>query len=437
MMNQAIFYTRLLYILIGCLAFTGCGRGEPPTPTPEPVTLSLITIDDEFAAEGEVIDQFQTDHPHIQISRQGYNQFPQQYLVASEPPDIMAIGPSSILFSAGRQGLLTDLTDLWAQSGLYESYPDSFRAMSEADGKQFFLPMAYSWAGFYYNPKIFDQYGLVPPETWDEFMLLADTLKSNGVTPLALAGESPFSSAIWFDYLNLRLNGPTFHGHLIRGQESYLDARVRTVFETWTLLILNEYFHRGMTNMSDFDALSTIIEGPNGPISSRPAGMVLADPLALVNIPESLRNQVGFFPFPIMDSTLPVGESILVLGYMVPSGALHVEEAIEFLSYMGQAEIQDQLYRPSEENLVYAPVRATDPSQYSEEIQRRMSVVLDADQIEMPYFLGNPPTMQVVLTTALPQFLREAENGTVNIDEILDQLETGRESALAQGEFVE
>lgn len=425
-----------LILLIGLL-LTACGRAAPPTPTPEPVTLSFITIDDEFVAEEKVIEQFEADHPHIQIERQGYSQFPQQYLVAEPPPDIMTIGPSSIVVSAGQMGLLTDLSDLWVQSGLNESYPDSFRAMSAADGKQYFLPMAYSWAGFYYNQRLFNELGLTPPQSWDEFIFVADTFKANGIAPLVLAGESPFGSATWFDYLNLRLNGPEFHGSLIRGQESYLDERVRSVFETWTLLITNEYFVRGMGTMSDFDALITIVDGPNGSVSSHEAAMVLADPLALVALPETLRGQPGFFRFPIIDSSQPVGESMLVLGYMVPSGAPNVEEAIEFLSFMAQADVQDQLYRPSENNLSYAPVRATDSSNYSEEIQRRMAVVLEADQVEVPSFLGNPTSMQAILGATLTQFLNAAERGSVNIDEIMAQLESAREAALAQGEFVE
>lgn len=430
--------TLLSPLLLFCLVLGACGRTEPPPPTPEPVTLSLITIDEEFAAEVEVIDQFETDHPHIQIKRQTYAQFPQQYLLADPPPDIMTIGPSSILISAGKQGQLTDLSDLWAQSGLYEAYPQSFRSMSEAEGKQFFLPMAYSWAGFYYNSTLFDAYGLTPPKTWDEFIIVADTLKANGIAPIALAGESPFSSAIWFGYLNSRLNGPEFHAALIRGQESYLDDRVRAVFEMWAFLISEEYFLRGSNQMSDFDALTSILNNSDGrPLTSRRAGMVLTDPLALASIPPALRTQPGFFAFPSMDPSLPMGESMLVLGYMIPSGAPHVEEAIEFLTYMSQPTIQDQLYQPSESNLSYAPVSATDASQYSDEIRQRMAVVLDADVVDVPYFLGNPPLMQLVIVNALGEFLRDAERGSVDIDAILMQLEGGRELGVGQGAFVE
>lgn len=436
-MNKlSILKSFLLLLLFSILA--ACGSSEPLPPTPELLTLTLITIDEEFTAEIEVIEQFEAENPHIQIERQTYAQFPQQYLLTDPPPDIMTIGPSSILIGAGQQGLLTDLSDLWAQSGLYEAYPQSFRSMSEAEGKQFFLPMAYSWAGFYYNASLFDEYGLTPPQTWDEFIVVADTLKAAGVAPIALAGESPFSAAIWFDYLNSRLNGPAFHSALIRGQESYLDDRVQAVFEIWAFLISEDYFLRGTNQHSDFDALTSILLGQDGrSLTSRRAGMVLTDPLALASIPPALRTQPGFFAFPSMDPSLQMGESMLVLGYMIPSGAAHVEEAIEFLTYMSQPAIQDQLYQPSETNLSYAPVRATDAGQYSDEIQQRMAVVLGTDVVDVPYFLGNPPIMQLVIVNALGEFLRDAERNEVDIEKILEQLEAGREAGVGTEEFVE
>ena len=254
---------------------------------------------------------------------------------------------------------------------------------------------------------------------------------------MALAGQSPFSSALWFDYLNLRLNGPDFHQRLIRGEERYLDDRVRAVFEVWTFLIESGYFLPGIGDTNDFEALATLVDGSGGPVTSTQTGMVLADPLAMVELPENLRNQPGFFRFPIIEPTQPVGESLLVLGYIVPSCADNVEEAIEFLRYMGQAEVQAQIFQPSEQNLSYAPVRTTDSRAYSEEIRRRMDVVINAEQVQAPYFLGNPTTMQMAIESALTQFIDQTEQGTIYIDDVLLQLEAAREEARAGGEFVE
>ena len=45
----------------------------------------------------------------------------------------------------------------------------------------------------YYNKAIFDKYGLEVPTTYDEYVQVCDTLKENGVTPVALASMACIS----------------------------------------------------------------------------------------------------------------------------------------------------------------------------------------------------------------------------------------------------
>ena len=51
----------------------------------------------------------------------------------------------------------------------------------------------------FYNKKIFDQYGLTPPTTWDEFYQVGDALKAQGITPLAIGAKDGFyvSIVVW------------------------------------------------------------------------------------------------------------------------------------------------------------------------------------------------------------------------------------------------
>ena len=63
---------------------------------------------------------------------------------------------------------------------------------------------------------------------------------------LPLGSEAPWTLAAWFDYLNLRLNGIEFHQRLLRGEERFIDERVRRVFAYWKLLLEKKTF---MSNM--------------------------------------------------------------------------------------------------------------------------------------------------------------------------------------------
>jgi raffinose/stachyose/melibiose transport system substrate-binding protein len=53
-------------------------------------------------------------------------------------------------------------------------------AWSTADGTIFAVPSVGVTHGVYYHKDIFDKYGLQEPETWDEFIAVAQTLKDNG-----------------------------------------------------------------------------------------------------------------------------------------------------------------------------------------------------------------------------------------------------------------
>lgn len=424
--------------LVTMLMTTACMFNTAPPPTPEPVTLTYVAIDILDNAEAEVIEQFEMAHPGWEIDRQQYTELPQQYLLSDTPPDLMAIGPSHILYSAGEQGLLTNLTDLWAQAGLDEDYSPAFRRMSESDGKQYFLPTAFSWAGFYYNREIFQKYGLVPPETWNEFLAVAEILRMNGVTPIALAGESPLSVALWFDYLDLRVNGPQFHANLVRGQERYDDERVRNVFLLWESLFEAGYFMKQSADVDDLTAMLSVLDDERDLVSAHKSAMVLADPLALGMLPAPLRGEPGYFRFPIIDPMLPVGEPLLILGYMVPRNAPHAEEAIEFLTYLSTPDVQSRLYQPGESGEALAPISsAVDPGYFTEEIRRRMHVVKKADVVDIPYFLGSPSTMQLAIGVQLMRFVRGAAQGNADIDGVLQALEAARQQTAANGEFIE
>ncbi|MBV7334605.1 ABC transporter substrate-binding protein [Chloroflexi bacterium TSY] len=426
-----------LFLTITLLILTGCGsRGEPPPPEVTPVSLTYFSLDSSLYAEDALIEQFEATAPHIKIERKRYENLPTQYLNNSPTPDVMLIGPTHMLLWSIRQGQLLDVTDIWSQAGLLDRYPPSLRALSEVNGKQYFVPTGFSWSGIYYNQKIFEQYGLEPPQYWDEFLLLADTLRANGVVPFAIAGDDPTLVALWFDYLNLRINGPDFHRNLMRGRESYQDSRVIEVFETWRWLFENEFFVERPSEMDGLESMSDIISDEKNMLTGQRAAMVLADPFALGELPEPWQAQPGFFSFPIIDPSLPVGEVVLSLGYMIPAKSEHPLEAIEFLTYISTPDAQILMHPPLTDSAAFAPVNVNS-EEFSNKLRQRSDIVLKADVVDMPYFWGSPETIQFALGAGLTNFLRGIERSEVNIDMMLLALEEARLAAVQGGLFVE
>lgn len=432
---------RLRLIVIVCLAIfvvAGCGRGSEPEPEAEPITLNMVTFDQNSNGEEAALEQYNSANPHITIERRGYSQSPQQYLLSDAPPDLMAMGPSYILRSAIQQDFLTDITDLWAQSGLQDSYPSNFKSMTEYNGKQYFVPMGYSWTAIYFNQAVFNEFNLTPPQTWDELANLADTLLANGVTPFSIAGQSPVEFSLWFDYLNLRLNGAEFHRSLMWGQESYDDTRVHQVFELWISLVKQGYFVPNASSRGDLNSLGAVIRGDNGQLGRHKAAMVLTTASGVTELPDKFQAELDFFRFPILDPTLSQGEILPSTGYMIPSNAPNRLAAIDLVAYLSSAEAQTMLFGVGDTLATFVPAsQEVDQGQFSVELQQGMAIVDGADSVTQQFFWNSPSVIQGAISSITRRFWSETSRDAADIDSLLLRLEEARQEAIADGSFSE
>ncbi len=330
-------------LALGTVLLAGCGMfGAEPTPTPEPVTLRYITIG-VSKAEERLLERFTAQHPSITIESEPYRTLPADYLTGDDAPDLMYITPGWFLNSAAATGQLTDLTDLWEQTGLNQSYPASVKALSEREGRQIFLPVGYTWTGLYYNAELFAQYGIAPPDRWDNLLLAADTLLANGITPFALPGDDDLYSTLWFDYLNRRLNGADLHQALLRGDIPFSDARIEAVFDTWNWMFDQGYFDRDAANTDLLTALLTTVQRDESEVVRGKSGMVLVDPGTFAELPDAFRDELTFAPFPVIDPMVSSGEVVIATGYMAPAQAPHVDQTLDFLRFVAGPDAAEAL----------------------------------------------------------------------------------------------
>jgi multiple sugar transport system substrate-binding protein len=134
------------------------------------------------------------------------------------------------------QGLAGDISDVWQDIGA--NFSDSFKKASTADdGKQYFVPIYnYPWV-LMYRKSLWTQRGYEAPKTLDALSALGGQMKKDGLDPIAFADKDGWPAMGTFDILNMRLNGYDFHVNLMAGKESWQDAKVKTVFDTWKGLL--------------------------------------------------------------------------------------------------------------------------------------------------------------------------------------------------------
>ena len=422
-------YPRLLRsILVSAAVFllTACGFGAQPTPTPEPITLRYITFPGLAAAEDALIAGYRADHPEISMAVEQYNQTPDAMLAQPPVPDIMLITPGWFLDKAIDSGGLTDLTNLWQESGAADALLPSLRGLSEREGKQYYLPVGYNWNGFYYDKAVFAQYDLQPPATWDEFLQVCETLWMNGVVPLSMSGADPFMGTLWLDYLDLRLNGPEVHRQLISGDIPFTDQRIRAVFEQWAQLVEKGYFSTAAAGMGTQEALAAVVQKDNL-LGAKPA-MILSGPAFLGELSPERRAELGFFPFPVMDATQPPAEVVMAIGYMVPSAAPHRDAALNFADYLAAARGRDLLTKDVIGGGLYAPAFAVaDPAALSEQVRQGMELVAGTQTVTTPYYMSVSPTMWAVLSDMQRRILTGPGSATgFDLDALLAKLEAAR-----------
>ena len=155
---------------------------------------------------------------------------------------------------------------------------------------KYFLPTTYYWWAVYYRPSIYEEVGIEPPQTWDELLTACDALNEAGYVPFTIGTKFRWTAAAWFDYLNMRINGPEFHIDLMLGKESYADPRVKDVFEHWKQLFEHNCFIENPAAYSWQEALDFMIQDE---AASYLMGQFITD-----SFPDEMEDDLDFYPVP-------------------------------------------------------------------------------------------------------------------------------------------
>ena len=440
-------WKQTLIILASSLVLAGCGWFgfggdepiEPGSVEEARVELSFVTENGHSQLEKELIRQFEEEYPGIKIKTAAFNNWPQVYLREQEPPDLLNVWSGEWLNIGLQEELIADLSDVWEQGELGENYSAQLAALTERGGRQYYLPTGYDWRAIYYNREIFNRYDLQPPQSWDELITVADTLKANGEFAFALPQRNEWLSSLWFDYLNIRLNGPEFHQGLSRGEESFTDGRVREVFVLWGSMFERDYFATDLGSGSSLNALTALVRGDaDQPLTREKAAMTLISSFDLKELPEVFQDELDFFRFPILNPDLPLGEVVNANGLVVPAKALNRQDALKFVAFMAQAETQQFTTQFLGPETNFVPAGSVDFGQLPISTQQGTMLIERADYVTLPYMWSVPSSVRIAMDQSISRFRRRSKSDDpIDYDEILDPLEEARIKALDQGEFFE
>jgi ABC-type glycerol-3-phosphate transport system substrate-binding protein len=366
--------------------------------------------------EGLVENFNGSDSAHtVEINTTEHEAFKQAirtYLASDNPPDVLTWFAGNRMRFFSNNDLLMPLDDLYAENGWEDAYPEGILSASQGgDGSYYFVPAWYYHWGVWYRPSMFEELGLEVPETWDQFLALIDALKDGGKVPVAIGTQAPWTTAGWFDYLNMRQNGPEFHIQLTDGEIAYNSQEVKDVFGRWRELLDRETFLPQPEAYSWQDAVTPFAQGD--------AGLFLLGRFIVDIFPADLQDDIDFFRFPIIDEGVPVGEDAPTDGFFAAAQAPNPEGALEFLAYLGGPEAQQFLVEEGGSPAVHQDVPL---DLYDDITSRGVEMLQDSDVIAQFYDRDTHPDMAERGMSAFVEFW----NNPDDIDGILDRLDEER-----------
>ena len=190
---------------------------------------------------------------------------------------------------------------------------------------------------------MFAAHKLKPPKTWDEFIALAETLRAQGIVPLALGSRARWPAQFWFDYLLLRTAPLDYRQRLMAGKASFTDPEVVRVFERWHDLIKRGFFNQH-PNELEFDSGAALM------VRRGEAAMTLMGTwlIGYFNDPAvvwSEENGYGFFPFPTIDPDIPPVALGPIDGLVVPQAARNMAGAKALVRHFAGRGVQETISR--------------------------------------------------------------------------------------------
>ncbi len=147
----------------------------------------------------------------------------QQSLQGKDAPALFTWWTGSQMKELVKNGLLEDLTDQW-DSYVTEGVSDQIKDALSVDGKVYGAPLNILYNGVFFNKEIFDKYNLKEPITLDEFMVVCETLKENGITPIGIGNT--WQSFVWPQALMGSMD-PDLYDEWTTGKVDFTDARIQ------------------------------------------------------------------------------------------------------------------------------------------------------------------------------------------------------------------
>jgi raffinose/stachyose/melibiose transport system substrate-binding protein len=428
MTKRFCLHTAASVVLAAAMALAGCsGGGETAKPSGEQggsqggqggsgqVTLSMHSwrVEDTEGYK-KIIKAFEAENPGIKIDFKPfkateYNTILNTALQSDSGPDILQLRPYAPGVSLAEAGHLEPLDNL---PGIHDFPKDVLAAATGKDGKVYGVPLSLNSTQIYYNKKMFDQYGLKEPKSWDELIATAKTLKEKGVVPFAFGAKEGWLLSLSHGVIAPgTYNGNAFVDKLLKGEVTFTSPEF--VKSLQRMQELTPYFPENFVGLELNDIRTMFF--------TEKAAMFINGSFELEGLKKMNPDlQIDFFPMPTDD-----GKAVLTTwvdgSYAVNAKSKHKQEAMKFLEFMTTKKF-GELFAGEFKRISAVPGVSTDDPLVNK--MAEMSQSIATPYVMVVHFAeGNPSTKKILENALQGMYL-----GKMTPDQVAQEVQKSAES---------
>jgi len=305
----------VVIVVLAVLA-AGCGGGDDSSSgdnsgssdVSASISIMGVWTGQEQQSFQAVIDGFNEEYPNVDVKyTSAGDNLPTVLSTAVEggnPPDLAAVAQPGLMDGFVKQGALKPIT--FANDTIVENFGQSIADVGSVDGTLYgLLFKAANKSTVWYNAAAFDNAGVKPPETWDDFLSAADTVKQSGLVPYSIGGADGWTLTDLFENIYIRTAGLETYNKLAKHEIPWTDPSVTTALEDMAKVIGTSDSMVGGTAgalQTDFptSVSNVFAETPK-------AAMVIEGDFVPGVVKTSLKPESGYnvFPFPSIDDSPP------------------------------------------------------------------------------------------------------------------------------------
>ena len=280
-------------------------------------------------------------------------------LAGGAPPDVAILPQPGLLKDLASQNALKPIEDA-AGKAIDKNWSKDWRALGTVNNQLYGLfYKAANKSTVWYNTGAFRAAGVQPPETFDDLMRIAGTIRDSGVPPFSIGGGDGWTLTDLFENIYLRQAGPEKYDQLTTHAIPWTDPSVKEALRTMARML-------DPTLVNGSAVSTTFVQSVDNVFKKPPAAAIVAEGdfvPGVATVQAQAETDYNVFPFPSVGGSSPSivggGDAVVMLKDTPQARAL-----ITFLTTAEAAEIW------AKQGGFASPNKAVDDAAYPDAIQR-------------------------------------------------------------------